>query len=123
MEVNSGPIEPREASKSVVLFCSKPPTIYNDPTTLDNTNLSDIVVADKYIPIVSNFTHLGSVNSRDLSDEMGVDRRIQKSRKRLWYDEKVSLLITCYKIENLRQCLSYVHPSYTTLWSRMLESR
>ena len=31
------------------------------------------------IPIVDDFTYLGSVITRDLSDEMDVDRRIQKA--------------------------------------------
>ena len=79
MEVHSGPIEPRESSKSVVLFCSKPSSMYEDPSTFDNTDLSDISFNDRYIPIVDEFTYLGSVITRDLSDEMDVDRRIQKA--------------------------------------------
>ena len=50
MEVHSGPIEPKETSKSVVLFCSKPPSMYDDPITFDNANLSDITFRDRYIP-------------------------------------------------------------------------
>ena len=79
MEVHSGPIEPRESSKSVVLFCSKPSSMYEDPSTFDNTDLSEISFNDRYIPIVDEFTYLGSVITRDLSDEMDVDRRIQKA--------------------------------------------
>ena len=79
MEVHSGPIEPRDSSKSVVLFCSKPSTLYNDPVTFDNTDLSDIVVEDRYMPIVNEFTYLGSVICRDLTDEIDVNRRIQKA--------------------------------------------
>ena len=79
MEVHSGPIEPRETSKSVVLFCSKPPCMYNDPTTFDDVDLSDIVIGDRYIPIVNEFVYLGSVITCDLSDEADVDRRIQKA--------------------------------------------
>ena len=79
MEVHSGPIEPRESSKSVVLFCSKPSSMYEDPSTFDNTDLSDISFNDRYIPIVDEFTYLGSVITHDLSDEMDVDRRIQKA--------------------------------------------
>ena len=73
MEVHSGPIEVREASKSVVPFCSNPPSMYNAPTSFDDTNLSDIIVGNRYKPIVSNFTYLGSVISRDLSNEMDVN--------------------------------------------------
>ena len=32
MEVHSGKIEPREDSKSVILFVSKPPSMYKDST-------------------------------------------------------------------------------------------
>ena len=79
MEVHSAPIEPREDSKSVVLFCSKPPSLYNDPITFDDTNLSDIIIGNRYIPIVAFFIYLGSVISRDLSDDLDVNRRIQKA--------------------------------------------
>ena len=79
MEVHSGPIEKKETTKSVVLFCSKLLCMYNDPATFDNANLSDIIIGDKFISIVNDFTYLGSIISRDLSDEMDVNRRIQKA--------------------------------------------
>ena len=53
--------------------------MYEDSSTFDNPNLSDISFNDRYIPIVDEFTYLGSVITRDLSDEMDVDRRIQKA--------------------------------------------
>jgi len=52
MEIHSGPIEPREDSKYVVLFCSKPQCMYADPITFDNVDLSDIIFGDRFIPIV-----------------------------------------------------------------------
>jgi len=80
MEIHSGPIEPREDSKYVVLFCSKPQCMYADPITFDNVDLSDIIFGDRFIPIVDEFTYLGSVISRDCSDEADVNRRILKAR-------------------------------------------
>ena len=44
MEVHSGQVEPRGYSKSVVLFCPKPPSMYNDLNTYDNLDLSDITI-------------------------------------------------------------------------------
>ena len=75
MEVHSGPPD----SKSVVLFCSKPLCMYEDPLTFDNADISNIVFGDRYIPIVKEFTYLGSVISRDSSDDLDVDCRIQKA--------------------------------------------
>ena len=75
MEIHSGPPE----SKSVVLFCSKPPCMYDDPSTFDHADLSNIVFGERYIPIVLSFIYLGSVMSCDCSDDLDVDRRIQKA--------------------------------------------
>ena len=80
MEVHSGPIEPRDDSKSEILFCSKPPCLYEDPDTYDNADLSDVIVGEnRYIPIVDEFMYLGSMVTRDCSDEADVNRRIQKA--------------------------------------------
>ena len=43
------------------------------------TPTSDIIVGDRYITIVSDFSCLVSVISRDLFDELGVNKRIQKA--------------------------------------------
>eukprot|EP00111_Clytia_hemisphaerica_P010724 TCONS_00031328-protein len=75
MEVHSGPPD----SKSVVLFCSKPPCLYEDPSTFDQVDLSNIEFGNRFIPIVQEFTYLGSVISCDSSDNLDVDRRIQKA--------------------------------------------
>ena len=79
MEVHSGPVEPREDSKSVVLFCPKPSSMYENPETYDSLDLSDIIIGDRYIPIVDKFVYLGSMISRDCSDEADVQMRIQKA--------------------------------------------
>ena len=57
MEVHSGPLEPREDSKSVVLFCPKPPSKYKNPETYDNLDMSDIIIGQRYIPIVDKFVY------------------------------------------------------------------
>jgi len=51
--------------------------------TFDNADLSNIVFGDRYIPIVEEFTYLGGVISRDSSDDLDVDCRIQKALMRL----------------------------------------
>ena len=79
MEVHSGPLESREDSKSVVLFCPKPPTMYENPESFDDLDLSDIVIGDRYIPIVDKFVYLGSMISSDCSDDADVHMRIQKA--------------------------------------------
>ena len=79
MEVHSGPVEPRDESKSVVLFCPKPPSMYENPETYDSIDLSDIVIGQRYIPIVDKFAYLGSMINRDCSDESDVQMRIQKA--------------------------------------------
>jgi len=53
MEVHTGAIEPRTASKTEILFCPKPLSLYQNPETYDDTDLSDILIDDyRYLPIV-----------------------------------------------------------------------
>ena len=101
MEVHSGKIEPREDSKSVILFVSKPPSMYKDSDNYDNADLSDVVVGEnRYIPIADSFTYTGSVVTRNCTDESDVDTRIKKAgnafgsiRKCLFASTKVSLQV------------------------------
>ena len=51
-EIHTGVLEPGENSKTEVLFCSKPSSFYNTPYTFDDADLSDIILDDRYIPIV-----------------------------------------------------------------------
>ena len=87
MEVHSGPPE----SKSVVLFCSKPPCMYKDPSTFNHVNLSNIVFGNRFIPIVQEIIYLGNIISCDSSDDLDVDRRIQKAS--IWYDKKFIIFV------------------------------
>ena len=80
MEVHTGKIEPRGESKSVILICSKPHSMYNNPDNYDDTDLSDIIVShDRYIPIVENFSYLGSIISTNCTDNNDVETRIRKA--------------------------------------------
>ena len=80
MEVHTGSIEPRGDSKSEALFCSKPPSMYDNPDNYDGADLSDVIVGDnQYIPIVDQFPYLGSIVARDCTDEKDIDNRIVKA--------------------------------------------
>ena len=85
--VHSGLLEmeamsPIKGSKSEVLFCSKPLHMYADPTTLDGTDLSPILLPNHgYMPVVDRFPYLGDFISRDGSDEVAVDARIESGCK------------------------------------------
>ena len=53
----SGKIETRGDSKTEISFCSKPYSMYNNPDSYDNADLSDIIVShDRYIPTVNHFS-------------------------------------------------------------------
>lgn len=79
-EIHTGILEPRENSKTEVLFCSKPPTMYASRETFDDADLSDIVInGNRYVPVVQQFTYLGSIVSSDGSDEKDIEVRIRKA--------------------------------------------
>ena len=74
--------------------------MYEDPLTFDNTDLSNIVFGERYIPVVKEFTYLGSVVTCDTSDDLDVDRRVQKAcnafgliRKSIFSSLKIKLRI------------------------------
>ena len=80
MEVHTGKIEPRGESKTDILFCSKQCSMYNNPDSYDNADLSDIIVShDRYIPIVDHFSYLGSIISTNCTDNNDVEARIRKA--------------------------------------------
>ena len=65
-------------SKSEILFCSKPTTLYTDPATyLSNIDLGDGI----FIPFAEQYIYLGSVVSRNCTDVADVDARIKKAGK------------------------------------------
>ena len=61
MEVHTGNCEPRTDSKAEILFCPKPLSMYQNPETYDEADLSDILIDnDRYIPVVNHFPYLDS---------------------------------------------------------------
>ena len=79
MEVHSGKIEPRENSKSKILFIPKPSSLYKDSDNYDNADLSNVAVGEnRGTPMVYNLTYLGSVVTSSCKDENDVDTRIKK---------------------------------------------
>ena len=81
MEVHRGDRRtPDKKSKSEVLFCAKPLHMYEDQETFDNTDLSDIELGnDFFIPVVEKSCYLGSIVTRNCTDEADVDNRIEKA--------------------------------------------
>ena len=81
MEVHRGDRrKPDKESKSVMLFCSKPLHMYENPETFDDTDLSDIELGNQYfIPIVDKSCYLGNMVTRNCTDEADVDNRIEKA--------------------------------------------
>ena len=104
MEVHSGNTQHEKKSKTEILFCCKPPHLYEDPDTYDNTDLSNIELGEgRFIPIVDSFCYLGSVCSRDCSDALDVQNRIEKAgeafgsmRVSILSSTRVSYASKCY---------------------------
>ena len=80
MEIHTGSVEEEKESKTVILFCSKPAHLYEDPETFDNVNLGNLELPNgRHIPIVDEFVYLGSTVARDCSDGEDVKSRIDKA--------------------------------------------
>jgi len=63
--------------KTLVLFCAAPPSVYTNPHTFDDADLSDIVLpTGNVIPVVDRAKYLGSMISRDGTDKVDVEARI-----------------------------------------------
>ena len=96
-------------SKTVTLFVSAPLHTYEDPVTFDNQNLSDIVLShDSFLPIVDEFCYLGSIITRDCSDDRDVLERIKKAsnafgalRKIIFANRNVAISTKKYVYESL----------------------
>ena len=100
MEVHTGELNPRTASKTEILFCPKPLFLYRDPDSYDDTDLSDIIIDDHhYIPIVDFFPYLGSVISSDTSDTKDVTLRIKKASNAFGALRKCIFASTNVKLE------------------------
>jgi hypothetical protein len=78
MEVHAGVVEPRKESKSEILFCAKPPSMYTDYLTFDGADLSDVLLpGGLFMNIVFDFKYLGSY----ISDAKDVDSCITSAGK------------------------------------------
>ena len=79
MEIHTGVINPKSDSKTEILFCAKPIFMCDNPETLDNVDLSDVIIDEnRYFPIVNEFCYLGSIVTKDCTDGKDVDTRIPK---------------------------------------------
>jgi hypothetical protein len=68
--------------KTLILFCSAPPSTYSDTATFDDTDLSDVTLpSGNVIPIVAQAKYLGSMISRDGTDKVDIDARITAATK------------------------------------------
>ena len=66
--------------KTMVLMCAATPSEYADPVTMDDADLSDIVLPNgNVIPVVCEARYLGSMMSRDSKDDVDVQSRIDKA--------------------------------------------
>ena len=79
MDVQTGKNEPRGDSKTEILFCSKPCSLYNNPDSYNNADLFHIIVShDRYIPIVDHFSYLGSTRSSNCTNNNDVEVKMRK---------------------------------------------
>ena len=91
-------------SKTEILFVAAPSSTYTSPDTYDNTNLNHVRLDENcFLPIVDHFCYLGTILSRNCSDQADVTNRIRKAsnafgslRKCLFANSKVSLSIKSY---------------------------
>ena len=79
-EIHTGISDPRQNSKTEVLFCAKAASLYASPDNYDNANLSDITLNNnRYIPIVKQFNYLGSIIATNGADDIDFETRIRKA--------------------------------------------
>ena len=72
MEVHAG--KPGKDSKSEILFCSAPSSVYADAATFDNADLSDVQLPGGLtMPVVFFFKYLGDIISSDGTDVRAVE--------------------------------------------------
>ena len=81
MEIHTGDRKHLEKpSKTEVLFVSAPARTYVNPSTFDETDLSDIDLGDdKFFPVADKFCYLGSVITRNCREDGDVCHRIKRA--------------------------------------------
>ena len=81
MEIHAGDERHSDKkSKTEVLFVAAPPSAYADPSSFDNANLGVIPIGSgRFFPVVDQFCYLGSILTRDCTDDADVKARITKA--------------------------------------------
>ena len=80
-EVHTGHTnQPDKPSKTEVLFAAAPSTRYENPSTYDDRDLSNVEISNcRFLPIVDTFCYLGSILTRNCRDEEDVKSRIKSA--------------------------------------------
>ena len=80
LEVHAGSYRPFKDSKTELLFSARPLSTYQDPSTCDNTDMTDLILPNgRFVPVVTKFKYLGSYISSDGSDTIDVQSRIDSA--------------------------------------------
>ena len=81
MEVHVGHCDqPNKPSKTEVLFVSDPPSSYAESTTFDDRNLQPINLGNnRFLPVVTKFSYLGTTLNIDCRDNKDAVYRIKKA--------------------------------------------
>ena len=81
MEVHVGHCDqPNKPSKTEILFVSAPQSSYAEPTTFDDRNLQPINLGNnRFLPVVTKFSYLGTTLNIDCRDNEDVVFRIKKA--------------------------------------------
>ena len=83
LEVHAGSYHPFKGSKTELLFCARPLSTYQDPSTCENTDMTDLILPNgRFVPVVTKFKYLGSYISSDGSDTIDGQSRMAKARVR-----------------------------------------
>ena len=74
--------QPNKFSRTEVLFVSTPPSSYVEATTFDDRNLQPINLDNnRFLPVVTKFSYLGTATNIDCRDNEDVVFRTKKADK------------------------------------------
>jgi len=66
-------LPPFQGFKDRIAICARPLSTYQDPSTCDNTDMTDLILPNgRFVPVVTKFKYLGSYISSDESDTIDV---------------------------------------------------
>ena len=58
LQVHAGSYHPFKGSKTELLFCCRPLSTYQDPSTCDNTDMTDLILPNgRFVPVVTKFKY------------------------------------------------------------------